>query len=84
MEYKDFYHLLCPELYLRSVFDLPIDHLKELGIRGLIFDLDNTLLNWNAYEVTPEAKELFIRLQDAGFFVMFSIEQQKGSCGSRG
>ncbi len=67
MEYKDFYHLLCPELYLRSVFDLPIDHLKELGIRGLIFDLDNTLLNWNAYEVTPEAKELFIRLQDAGF-----------------
>ena len=59
--------LLCPKLYLRSVFDLPLDQLKERGIRGLIFDLDNTLLYWNAYEGTPEAKELFRRLKQTGF-----------------
>ncbi|NLG86176.1 MAG: YqeG family HAD IIIA-type phosphatase [Firmicutes bacterium] len=64
---NSFYYLLCPHLYLSSVFDLPIDQLKEKGICGLIFDLDNTLLNWNMYEVTPEAKALFARLQEAGF-----------------
>ena len=53
---QGFYDLLCPHLYLRSVFELPVDQLKQQGIRGLIFDLDNTLLNWNMYEVTPEAK----------------------------
>ena len=64
---QSFYDLLCPHLYLRSVFELPVDQLREQGIQGLIFDLDNTLLNWNMYEVTPEAKTLFTQLQEAGF-----------------
>lgn len=67
MPQKTSYHFLCPKLYIRSVFDLPVDHLRERGIRGLIFDLDNTLLNWNVYDVTPEAKELFLQLKEAGF-----------------
>lgn len=67
MSQESFHYLLCPKLYIRSVFDLPINQLKECGIRGLIFDLDNTLLNWNAYDVTPEAEELFIHLEKAGF-----------------
>ncbi|MGI6128550.1 MAG: YqeG family HAD IIIA-type phosphatase [bacterium] len=67
MKDRGFYNLLCPDLYLSSVFNLPLDQLRELGIKGLIFDLDNTLLNWNMYQVTPEARELFGRLEQAGF-----------------
>ncbi|MDK2855785.1 MAG: putative phosphatase [Bacillota bacterium] len=64
---KGYLQLFCPNLYLTSVYSLPEEDLKERGIRGLIFDLDNTILNWNAREVTPETRSLFSRLRAAGF-----------------
>ncbi|NMA54661.1 MAG: YqeG family HAD IIIA-type phosphatase [Firmicutes bacterium] len=67
MPLKTFYHLLCPQLFLRSVFDLPVSQLKDRGIRGLIFDLDNTLLYWNSCEVTGDARKLFRQLEHEGF-----------------
>ncbi len=38
--------LLCPDLYLPSVFALRPAELSARGIRGLIIDLDNTLIKW--------------------------------------
>ena len=35
-----------PHQHLTSVFELNLDELREQGIRGLIFDLDNTLGAW--------------------------------------
>lgn len=67
MARKGYLRLFCPNLYLTSVYRLPLEELKEHGIRGLIFDLDNTILNWNAREVTPETRSLFDRLKAAGF-----------------
>ncbi|HKM40000.1 MAG TPA: YqeG family HAD IIIA-type phosphatase [bacterium] len=75
---QGFYHLLSPQMYLRSVFDLPIAYLRERGIRGLIFDLDNTLLYWNALEVTPEAKKLFHRLKRVGFSCCLVSNNKRG------
>lgn len=67
MKKKGWLGLLCPDLYLKSVWDLPEDDLKARGIRGLIFDIDNTVLNWNVREVTPETHTLFARLRERGY-----------------
>ena len=32
-----------PDLYIQSIYDLPLAELKEMGIRGLVFDIDNTV-----------------------------------------
>lgn len=37
---------LVPHQHVPSVFDLDLDRLRAQGIRGLIFDLDNTLGSW--------------------------------------
>ena len=38
------FKLLLPKLYLSSAYALPIDDLKDLGIKVLICDVDNSLL----------------------------------------
>ena len=36
--------VLYPKLYVPSLFEITIDHLHSKGIRGIIMDLDNTLV----------------------------------------
>lgn len=36
--------LLCPRLYVSSLFDINLEDLRQRGIRGILFDLDNTII----------------------------------------
>lgn len=58
---------LCPRFQARSVVDLNPDELKRIGIRGIIFDLDNTLVEWKKDKLTPEVVDLIRRLKSEGF-----------------
>lgn len=46
--------ILQPRLFVTSIYDIDIPHLKHLGIRGIIMDLDNTLVGWNEPEASNE------------------------------
>ncbi|MGI6604298.1 MAG: YqeG family HAD IIIA-type phosphatase [bacterium] len=59
--------LVSPDMYLDTVHDLPLDELAERGIKGLIFDLDNTLLHWNVCQVDNQIQSLLARLRERGF-----------------
>jgi HAD superfamily phosphatase (TIGR01668 family) len=50
-----------------SVLELDLAELQKIGIRGIIFDLDNTLVEWKQESITPEVIELISRFKDAGF-----------------
>lgn len=39
-------------------------HLKELGIKGIITDLDNTLVPWDVKDATPEVLEWFKKMKE--------------------
>lgn len=39
--------ILQPELFVPSIYDIDLDRLVERGVRGLILDLDNTLVGWD-------------------------------------
>ena len=61
--------MLTPDYYYESVFLIPYEDLWEKNIRGLIFDLDNTLTPF--HEKLPPAKivALMKRLEKMGFQV---------------
>jgi len=46
--------LLTPYMSIGAVWELDPQRLKEQGIRGLIVDLDNTLVDWDGRRVRPE------------------------------
>lgn len=58
---------LCPRVQADSVLNLDLDELKQMGIRGIIFDLDNTLVEWKQDTLTPEVIEMVARFKQFGF-----------------
>ena len=58
---------LCPNVQAESVLELDLEELKKIGIRGIIFDLDNTLVEWKQEELNPEIIQLVSRFKQAGF-----------------
>lgn len=51
------YSLLCPRIITDSVFDIDLDELKKQGIKGIIFDLDNTIIPWDSPTMCPKITE---------------------------
>ena len=55
-----------PYEYVENVFTIDYNKLYEKGFRGIIFDIDNTLVPHGA-DSTPEVDKLFIDIQKIGF-----------------
>ena len=55
-----------PDEYLASTYVIPFEELYEKGYRGVIFDIDNTLVPHGA-PADERAKKLFTRLNKIGF-----------------
>lgn len=55
-----------PDDYMASTYVIPFEKLYEEGYRGVIFDIDNTLVPHGA-PADKRAKELFKRLKKIGF-----------------
>ena len=58
--------ILYPYERIESVFLIDYKRLYDAGYRGIIFDIDNTLVPHGS-DSTPEVDELFQRIQDIGF-----------------
>lgn len=43
-----------PDEHVKSVLDITPDDLKNKGMKGIITDLDNTLVEWNRPQATPQ------------------------------
>ena len=55
--------LFKPTMYKKNIFDINYKKLKELGIKCLVFDLDNTLGLIDEKECPAEVKKLLRRLK---------------------
>ncbi|MBA4700965.1 MAG: YqeG family HAD IIIA-type phosphatase [Ruminococcus sp.] len=55
-----------PDDYQKSVYVIPFEQLYEEGYRGVVFDIDNTLVSHGA-PADDRARELFTRLAGIGF-----------------
>lgn len=57
---------LTPKRYVDSVLMIAPAHLVAEGIRGVILDLDNTVVAWDAAAPAPEVRLWMRTLRDAG------------------
>jgi len=65
-----------PDEYIASTYVIPFEKLYEEGYRGLIFDIDNTLVMHGA-PADERAKKLFARLKEIGFECCLLSNNQK-------
>ncbi|MGB4503761.1 MAG: YqeG family HAD IIIA-type phosphatase [Syntrophaceticus sp.] len=63
--------ILLPKKTYNSIFDIPLQELYDSGIRGLIFDLDNTLTEWNNPELSRETISWLESAKKIGFKMCF-------------
>lgn len=57
--------MFYPQRYEVSAYVIPYDHYHAQGIRGVIFDVDNTLVSHDA-PADDQARELFRHLHEMG------------------
>jgi hypothetical protein len=60
-------HLLFPDLYVASIYDIDLEYLRRRGIRGIIFDLDNTIVERGEIFWPPEVRDWLDGLKAEGF-----------------
>ncbi|MNC06771.1 Phosphoglycolate phosphatase [compost metagenome] len=58
---------LVPKLRVNTVFDIGLEELWRKGYRGIITDLDNTLVGAKAPLATPELLLWFAKVKEVGF-----------------
>ena len=63
------FNLFRPKEYVRSIFDIDYNDLWDKGIRGLLFDIDNTLATYDSPMPNQLTEELVQELRDAGFTI---------------
>jgi HAD superfamily phosphatase (TIGR01668 family) len=61
---------LAPKKRVRSIHDIDLRALKKAGIKGIITDLDNTLVKTRATHADQQVTAWFKRLKDEGFKVV--------------
>ena len=58
---------MCPRVKVNSLYEIKLDKLRKLEIKGIIFDLDNTIIPWDSPHMQPEIIVWINHLQANGF-----------------
>ena len=61
------FNKFLPDIYQKSVYKINYNKLRTLGIKCIIFDLDNTLSPISLDKPTKRLKDLFSQLKSMGF-----------------
>lgn len=62
--------MFLPRLLVDSVYEIDLDELASAGIRGIIADLDNTLIGAREPDATPKLKQWLETVRGKGFRVV--------------
>lgn len=66
------YNFLLPKEFVTSVFEITPEKLMEHGIKGIITDLDNTLIAWDKPDATNEIILWMQLMQESGIKVIIA------------
>jgi HAD superfamily phosphatase (TIGR01668 family) len=70
VEVKALLHKFTPRLRVKTVYEIPLSELWNSGIRGIITDLDNTLVGAKEPFATPELLIWLRQVKEIGFKVV--------------
>ncbi|WP_248930924.1 YqeG family HAD IIIA-type phosphatase [Paenibacillus hamazuiensis] len=68
---------LIPRHQVNTIYDIDLQQLQNEGIRGIITDLDNTLVGAKAPYATPELQAWLQKLRKSGFQVVIVSNNNK-------
>ena len=60
---------LKPDYYYSDISQIDLDLLKSSGIKGIICDIDNTIVAWSQTEILQETDDWIKQLKKEGFLV---------------
>ena len=66
------YSFLLPNEFVTSIFEVTPEKLTNLGIKGIITDLDNTLVEWDRADATEELVAWFEMMREAGIKIIIA------------
>ncbi len=66
-----------PDLYVKSVYELPLEALKQKGVKGLVFDIDNTIAPFDVAEPDDALIDFFVKLRKMGFRICILSNNNK-------
>jgi uncharacterized protein len=58
-----------PDQHVQNILDITPEMLVERGVKGIITDLDNTLVEWDRPEATPELIKWFTSIKEKGILI---------------
>ncbi|ARW46278.1 uncharacterized protein S100141_05060 (plasmid) [Bacillus licheniformis] len=58
-----------PDEFVKNIFHITPEKLKERNVKGIITDLDNTLVEWDRPSATPRLIEWFEEMKEHGIKV---------------
>lgn len=58
--------LFYPTIYKNRITDITLHDLEQLGIRGLLLDVDNTLTSHGSQELSEEVRCWLVQMREAG------------------
>lgn len=62
-----------PDIYVKSIYYIDYEKLKQRGIKCILFDLDNTIAPLSLKNPNKKIKDLFTKLKTMGFkIIIFS------------
>lgn len=71
-------YLKCiPEYYLASIFEIPYEKLKKQGKNALLFDLDNTIIDYHESILSQETIEFLKKLEKDFKIIIISNSGKK-------
>lgn len=70
--------LFSPGLYELSIYDIDLDLLKKEGIKGFIFDVDNTIVPYDTPLPDEKIKKWFKKIEKMGFVSYIASNNKKG------
>lgn len=56
--------LFLPNEFVKDVYEISPEKLKQRGVKGIITDLDNTLIEWDRPNATPKLIEWLTSMRD--------------------
>jgi HAD superfamily phosphatase (TIGR01668 family) len=68
---------LIPSLYVQSIYHIDLEAMKAQGVKGIITDLDNTLVSWDSPYATPKLVAWLEDVRNRGFKVCIVSNNKK-------
>lgn len=66
-----------PDYYFKSIYTIDFKILKNMGIKNLIIDIDNTLMPWGSRTADENVKNFIKNLRDDGFNICLLSNSSK-------